>query len=30
MLDEKGEEKTFAYMKKYMVGKKNYPKIKKN
>ena len=29
MLDEKGEEQTFAYMKKYMVGKKQYPKIRK-
>ena len=28
MLDKKGEEKTFAYMRKYMVGRKNYPKIK--
>ena len=28
MLDTQGEEKTFAYMRKYMVGKKNYPKIK--
>ena len=29
MLDEKGEKKTFAYMRKYMVGKKEYPRIKK-
>ena len=29
MLDEHGEKKTFAYMKKYMVGKKDYPEIKK-
>ena len=28
MLDKRGEEKTFAYMRKYMVGRKNYPKIK--
>ena len=28
MLDEKGEEKTFRYMKRYMIGKKTYPKIK--
>lgn len=28
MLDTQGEEKTFAYMKKYMVGKRKYPKIK--
>ena len=29
MLDEKGEEFTFAYMRKYMVGRKNYPKLTK-
>ncbi len=29
MLDRYGEEKTFAYMRKYMIGKKKYPKIKK-
>ena len=29
MLDAKGEDYTFAYMKKYMVGKKEYPRIKK-
>lgn len=29
MLDQEGEEKTFAYMRKYMVGKKRYPRIKK-
>ena len=29
MLDEKGEEFTFAYMRKYMVGRKNYPKLNK-
>ncbi len=28
MLAEQGEEKTFAYMRKYMVGKKHYPRIK--
>ncbi len=30
MLDEKGEERTFAYMKRHMVGRKNYPKIPQN
>lgn len=33
MLDVKGEKATFSYMKKYMIGKKTYPcmrKIKKN
>ena len=29
MLDRYGEEKTFAYMRKYMIGKKKYPQIKK-
>jgi len=29
MLDKKGEEYTLAFMKKYMVGKKEYPKIKR-
>ena len=29
MLAEQGEERTFAYMRKYMVGKKQYPRIKK-
>ena len=29
MLDRYGEEKTFAYMRKYMIGKKKYPRIKK-
>ena len=29
MLAAKGEDYTFAYMKKYMVGKKEYPRIKK-
>lgn len=29
MLDAKGEDYTFAYMKKYMVGRKEYPRIKK-
>ena len=28
LANEEGEEKTFAYMRKYMVGRKNYPKIK--
>ncbi|MCC8140914.1 MAG: DUF5662 family protein [Lachnospiraceae bacterium] len=27
MLDEQGEERTFAWMKKHMVGKKQYPRI---
>ena len=27
MLDEKGEEKTFAYITRYMVGRKKYPRI---
>ena len=30
MLDQKGEEATFRYMKKYMIGKKQYPKIKRH
>ena len=29
MLDEKGEDYTFAYIKKYIVGRKEYPRIKK-
>ena len=29
MLDEKGEEFTFRFMKKYMIGKKEYPKLRK-
>lgn len=29
MLDKYGEERTFAWMKKYMVGKKKYPERKK-
>ena len=30
ILDQKGEEATFRYMKKYMIGKKQYPKIKRH
>lgn len=30
MLDQKGEEATFRYMKKHMIGKKQYPKIKRD
>lgn len=29
MLDQKGEDYTFAYIRKYIVGKKEYPKIPK-
>lgn len=29
MLDRFGEEKTFAYMRRHMVGKKDYPKIRR-